>query len=148
MARVVLGFALLLATNTVIYEGKQKMNHTNAFYVRAAVLKINNSSYQIRRYHFGDVTKAISELGKFGSDIEAQQAFYKAFPNGALAEENRRGIVYMPNREIAGHYVRLRKGWSVKDNGKDAGAMRWACVKAHVTIEQKESRPIAEFLAA
>ena len=124
------------------------MNLTNAFSVRATVLKINNSSYQIRRYHFGDVTKAISDLGKFNSEIEAQRAFYKAFPNGALAEENRRGIVYMSNREIARHYVRLRKGWSVKDNGKEAGTMRWACVKAHVTSEQKESQPIADFLAA
>ena len=124
------------------------MNHTNAFTVRATVLKINNSSYQIRRYHFGDVTKAISELGTFSSEIEAQRAFYKAFPNGALAEENRRGIVYVPNREIARHYTRLRKGWSVKDNGKDAGAMRWACVKACAPSEPKESQPIAEFLAA
>jgi hypothetical protein len=49
------------------------MNHTNAFSVRATVLKINNNSYQVRRYHFGDVTKAISELGTFSSEIEAQQ---------------------------------------------------------------------------
>jgi hypothetical protein len=124
------------------------MNHTNAFSVRATVLKINNNSYQVRRYHFGDVTKAISELGTFSSEIEAQRAFYKAFPNGALAEENRHGIVYMPNREIARNVARLRNGWSVKDNGKDAGAMRWACVKAHVTIEPKEDQSIAEFLAA
>ena len=124
------------------------MNHANAFSVRATVLKINTGIYQIRRYHFGDVTKAISELGKFSSEIEAQQAFYKAFPNGALAEENRHGIVYLPNREIARNYTRLRNGWSVKDNGKDAGAMRWACVKAHVTSEPKESQPVAEFLAA
>ena len=128
--------------------GKQTMNHINAFYVRATVLKINNNSYQVRRYHFGDVTKAISELDTFSSEIEAQRAFYKTFPNGALAEENRHSIVYMPNREIARNYTRLRKGWSVKDNGKEAGAMRWACVKAHVTIEQKESQSIAEFLAA
>ena len=124
------------------------MNPSNAFSVRATVLKINNSIYQIRRYHFGDVTKAISELGKFSSEIEAQRAFYKAFPNGALAEETRHGIVYMPNREIARNYTRLRKGWSVKDNGKDAGAMRWTCVKAHVTSEPKQSQHIAEFLAA
>ena len=124
------------------------MNHTNAFYVRSTVLKINNSSYQIRRYHFGDVAKAVSELDTFCSEIEAQRAFYKAFPNGALAEENRHGIVYMPNREIARNYTRLRNGWSVKDNGKDAGAMRWACVKAHVTIKPKQSQPVAEFLAA
>ena len=124
------------------------MNHTNAFSVRATVLKINTSIYQIRRYHFGDVTKAVSELGTFDNEGDAQRAFYKAFPNGALAEENRHGIVHMPNREIARHYVRLRKGWSVKDNGKEAGTMRWACVKAHVTIEQKESRSVAEFLAA
>jgi len=124
------------------------MNHANAFSVRATVLKINNSIYQIRRYHFGDVTKAISELGTFSSEIEAQQAFYKAFPNGALAEETRRGIVYLPNREIARNYTRMRNGWSVKDNGKDAGAMRWACVKTYVTSEQKESQPVAEFLAA
>ena len=124
------------------------MNHTNAFYVRATVLKINNSSYQIRRYHFGDVTKAISELGTFSSEVDAQQAFYKAFPNGALAEETRRGIVYMPNREIARNFARLRNGWSVKDNGKDAGARRWVCVKTYVTSEQKESQSIAEFLAA
>ena len=124
------------------------MNRTNAFSVRATVLKINKSSYQVRRYHFGDVTKAIYDLGTFSSEIDAQRAFYKAFPNGALAEENRRGIMSMPNREIARNYTRLRKGWSVKDNGKEAGTMRWACVKAHVTIEQKESQPIAEFLAA
>ena len=124
------------------------MSHTNAFSVRATVLKINNSSYQIRRYHFGDVTKAISELGTFSSEIEAQQAFYKAFPNGALAEENRHCIVYLPNREIARNYTRLRNGWSVKDNGKDAGMMRWVCVKTYVTSEQKESPPVAEFLAA
>ena len=124
------------------------MSHANAFYVRATVLKINNSSYQIRRYHFGDVTKAISDLGTFRSEGDAQRAFYKVFPNGALAEENRHGIVYLPNREIARNYTRLRKGWSVKDNGKESGAMRWACVKAHVTIEPKESQPIAEFLAA
>ena len=124
------------------------MNRTNAFSVRATVLKINNSSYQIRRYHFGDVTKAISELGTFDNEGDAQQAFYKAFPKGALAEETRRGIVYVPNREIARNYTRLRNGWSVKDNGKDAGAMRWACVKAHVPSEPKESQPIAEFLAA
>jgi hypothetical protein len=124
------------------------MSHTNAFSARATVLKINNSSYQIRRYHFGDVTKAVSELGTFSSEIEAQRAFYKAFPNGALAEENRHGIVYVPNREIARNYTRLRNGWSVKDNGKEAGAMRWACVKAHMPSEQKESQPITEFLAA
>lgn len=124
------------------------MSHTNAFSVRATVLKINNSSYQIRRYHFGDVTKAISELGTFSSEIEAQQAFYKVFPNGALAEENRHNIVYMPNREIARNYTRLRNGWSVKDNGKDAGVMRWACVKAYMPSEPKESQPITEFLAA
>ena len=124
------------------------MNLTNAFSVRATVLKINNSSYQVRRYHFGDVTKAVSDLGTFDNEIEAQWAFYKAFPNGALAEENRRGIMCMPNREIARNYTRLRKGWSVKDNGKDAGAMRWACVKAHVTSEPKQSQSIAEFLAA
>ena len=124
------------------------MNHINAFTVRATVLKINNVNYQIRRYHFGDVTKTISDLGTFSSEIEAQRAFYKAFPNGALAEESRRGIVYMPNREIARHYVRLRKGWSVKDNGKEAGTMRWACVKAHVTSEPKHSQHIVEFLAA
>ena len=124
------------------------MNHTNAFYVRATVLKINNQCYQVRRYHFGDVTKAVSELGTFDSEIEAQQAFYKAFPNGALAEENRHGIVYMPNREIARNYTRLRNGWSVKDNGKEAGAMRWVCVKAHVTSEPKEGQSITEFLAA
>ena len=123
------------------------MNHTNAFYVRATVLKINNSSYQVRRYHFGDVTKAISELGTFDSEIEAQRAFYKAFPNGALAEENRRGIVYMPSREIARNCARLRNGWSVKDNGKDAGAVRWACVKSYAPSEPKQSQPIAEFLA-
>jgi hypothetical protein len=124
------------------------MNHTNAFSVRATVLKINNNSYQVRRYHFGDVTKAISELGTFSSEIEAQQGFYKAFPNGALAEENRHGIVYMPNREIARNVARLRNGWSVKDNGKEAGAMRWVCVNVHVPSEPKESRPITEFLAA
>ena len=124
------------------------MNRANAFSVRATVLKINNSSFQVRRYHFGDVTKAISELGTFSSEIEAQRAFYKAFPNGALAEETRHGIVYMPNREIARNYTRLRNGWSVKDNGKDAGAMRWVCVKAQVTIEPKEGQYIAEFLAA
>ena len=124
------------------------MSHINAFTVRATVLKINTSIYQIRRYHFGDVTKAISELGKFGSEIEAQRAFYKVFPNGALAEENRHGIVHMPNREIARNYTRLRKGWSVKDNGKEAGAMRWACVKAHIASEPKQSQLIAEFLAA
>ena len=124
------------------------MNHANAFSVRATVLKINTGSYQIRRYHFGDVTKAISDLGTFNSEIEAQQAFYKAFPNGALAEESRHGIVYMPNREIARHYVRLRNGWSVKDNGKEAGTMRWACVKACAPSEPKESQPIADFLAA
>ena len=124
------------------------MNRANAFSVRATVLKINNSIYQIRRYHFGDVTKAISELGAFSSEIEAQRAFYKAFPNGALAEETRHGIVYMPNREIARNYTRLRNVWSVKDNGKDAGAMRWACVKAHMPSQQKESQHIAEFLAA
>jgi hypothetical protein len=124
------------------------MSHTNAFSVCATVLKINTGIYQIRRYHFGDVTKAVSELGTFSSEIEAQQAFYKAFPNGALAEENRHGIVSMPNREIARNYTRLRKGWSVKDNGKDAGVLRWACVKTYVTSEQKESQPVAEFLAA
>ena len=124
------------------------MNPTNAFSVRATVLKINASIYQIRRYHFGDVTKAVSELGTFSSEIEAQQNFYKAFPNGALAEENRHGIVYMPNREIARNYTRLRNGWSVKDNGKDAGAMRWVCVKVCVTSEPKQSQSIAEFLAA
>ena len=124
------------------------MNRTNAFSVRATVLKINNSSYQVRRYHFGDVTKAVSDLGTFDNEIEAQWAFYKAFPNGALAEENRHGIIYMPNREIARHYVRLRKGWSVKDNGKEAGTMRWACVKSYAPSEPKESQPIAEFLAA
>lgn len=124
------------------------MNHTNAFSVRATVLKINNSSYQVRRYHFGDVTKAVSELGTFSSEEDAQRAFYKAFPNGALAEENRHGIVCMPNREIARNYTRMRNGWSVKDNGKEAGMMRWACVKAHVTIEPKESQPLAESLAA
>ena len=124
------------------------MNHANAFSVRATVLKINNNIYQIRRYHFGDVTKAISELGTFDSEIEAQRAFYKAFPNGALAEETRRGIVYLPNREIARHYARLRNGWSVKDAGKDAGAMRWACVKAYAPSEPKQSQSIAEFLAA
>ena len=124
------------------------MNHIDAFTVRATVLKINNSSYQIRRYHFGDVTKAVSELGTFTKEIEAQRAFYKAFPNGALAEESRHGIVYMPNREIARHYVRLRKGWSVKDKGKEAGTMRWACVKACAPSEPKESQPIADFLAA
>ena len=124
------------------------MIHTNAFSVRATVLKINNNIYQIRRYHFGDVTKAISELGTFDSEIEAQRAFYKAFPNGALAEETRRGIVYVPNREIARHYARLRKGWSVKDNGKDAGAMRWVCVKSYAPSEPKQSQSIAEFLAA
>ena len=124
------------------------MSHINAFSVRATVLKINNSSYQIRRYHFGDVTKAISELGTFRSEIEAQRAFYKAFPNGALAEENRHGIVSMPNREIARNFARLRNGWSVKDNGKDAGGLRWACVKTYVTSEQKESQPVTEFLAA
>lgn len=124
------------------------MNRTNAFSVRATVLKINNSSYQIRRYHFGDVTKAISDLGTFDSDVDAQRAFYKAFPNGALAEENRHGIVHMPNREIARHYVRLRKGWSVKDNGKEAGMMRWVCVKSYAPSEPKQSQSIAEFLAA
>jgi len=124
------------------------MSHINAFSVRATVLKINNSSYQIRRYHFGDVTKAISELGTFSSEGDAQRAFYKACPNGALAEETRHGIVYMPNREIARNYTRMRNGWSVKDNGKDAGGLRWACVKAHVPSEPKESQPIAEFLAA
>ena len=124
------------------------MNRTNAFSVRATVLKINTGIYQIRRYHFGDVTKAISELGTFDNEGDAQRAFYKAFPNGALAEESRHGIVYMPNREIARNYTRLRNGWSVKDNGKEAGAMRWACVKAHVTIEPKQSQHIAEFLAA
>jgi hypothetical protein len=124
------------------------MSHINAFFVRATVLKINNSSYQIRRYHFGDVTKAISDLGTFSSEGDAQRAFYKAFPNGALAEETRHDIVCMPNREIARNYTRMRKGWSVKDNGKEAGTMRWACVKAHVTSEPKESKPVAEFLAA
>ena len=124
------------------------MNHTNAFSVRATVLKINNSSYQVRRYHFGDVTKAISELDTFNSEIEAQRAFYKKFPNGALAEENRRGIVYMPSREIARHYTRLRNGWSVKDGGKEAGAMRWACVKSYAPSEPKQSQSIAEFLEA
>jgi hypothetical protein len=124
------------------------MSHTNAFSVRATVLKINNSSYQIRRYHFGDVTKAVSELGTFDNEIEAQRAFYKAFPNGALAEETRRGIVYLPNREIARNYTRLRNGWSVKDNGKDTGVLRWACVKAYAPSEPKQSQPIAEFLAA
>ena len=123
------------------------MNH-NAFATRATVLKINNSIYQIRRYHFGDVTKAISELGTFTSEIEAQQAFYKAFPKGALAEETRRGIMYMPNREIARNYTRMRNGWSVKDNGKDAGAMRWVCVKAYAHSEPKQSQSIAEFLEA
>ena len=124
------------------------MNHTNAFSVRATVLKINKSSYQARRYHFSDVTKALSELGTFDSEIEAQRAFYKAFPNGSLAEENRQGIVSMPSREIARNYTRLRNGWSVKDAGKDAGVMRWTCVKAHVTSEPKEGQSIAEFLAA
>ena len=124
------------------------MNHTNAFSVRATVLKINKSSYQARRYHFSDVTKALSELGTFDSEIEAQRAFYKAFPNGALAEENRHGIVYMPSREIARNYTRLRNGWSVKDNGKEAGAMRWACVKSYAPSEPKQSQPVVEFLAA
>ena len=124
------------------------MNRTNAFSVRATVLKINNSSYQVRRYHFGDVTKAVSDLGTFDSEVEAQRAFYKAFPNGALAEENRHGIMYMPNREIARNYTRLRKGWSVKDNGKEAGAMRWACVKSYAPSEPKQSQSIAEFLEA
>ena len=124
------------------------MNHTNAFYVRATVLKINNNIYQVRRYHFGDVTKAISELGTFDSEIEAQRAFYKTFPNGALAEETRHGIVYMPSREIARNYTRLRNGWSVKDAGKDAGVMRWACVKTGAVSEPKQSQSIAEFLAA
>ena len=124
------------------------MSHINAFTVRATVLKINTGSYQVRRYHFGDVTKAISELGTFSSEIEAQQSFYKNFPNGALAEENRRGIMYLPNREIARHYVRLRNGWSVKDNGKEAGTMRWACVKSYAPSEPKQSQPITEFLAA
>jgi hypothetical protein len=124
------------------------MNRANAFSVRATVLKINNSSYQIRRYHFGDVTKAISDLGTFSSEGDAQRAFYKAFPNGALAEETRHGIVYMPNREIARNYARLRNGWSVKDNGKDAGMMRWACVKTGSVSEPKKSQPITEFLAA
>ena len=124
------------------------MSHTNAFSTRATVLKINSRCYQIRRYHFGDVTKAISELGTFSSEIEAQRNFYKAFPNGALAEENRHGIMYMPSREIARHYARLRKGWSVKDNGKEAGTMRWTCVKSYAPSEPKQSQPIAEFLAA
>lgn len=124
------------------------MNRANAFSVRATVLKINTGIYQIRRYHFGDVTKAVSELDTFDNEIEAQRAFYKAFPNGALAEENRHGIVYMPNREIARNYTRLRNGWSVKDNGKDAGMMRWACVKAHVPSEPKEGQSVTEFLAA
>ena len=124
------------------------MSHTNAFSVRATVLKINSRCYQVRRYHFGDVTKAISELGTFDGEIEAQRAFYKAFPNGALAEENRRGIVYMPNREIARNYARLRNGWSVKDNGKEAGTMRWACVKTGAVSEPKQSQSIAEFLAS
>ena len=124
------------------------MSHANAFCVRATVLKINNSSYQIRRYHFGDVTKAVSDLGTFDNEIDAQRAFYKAFPNGALAEENRHGIVYMPNREIARNYTRLRNGWSVKDNGKDAGARRWVCVKSYSPSEPKHSQSVAEFLAA
>ena len=120
----------------------------NTTTVRSTVLKINDQCYQIRRYHFGDVTKAISDLGTFSSEIEAQRAFYKAFPNGALAEENRRGIVYVPNREIARNFTRLRKGWSVKDNGKEAGAMRWACVKACVPSEPKEGQSIVECLVA
>ena len=128
------------------------MNHINAFAVRATVLRISSKNavplFQIRRYHFGDVTKAISELDTFDNEIEAQLAFYKAFPNGALAEENRRGIMSMPNREIARHYARLRKGWVVKDNGKEAGAMRWACVKTGAVSEPKQSQSIAEFLGA
>lgn len=124
------------------------MSHANAFSVRATVLKINNSIYQIRRYHFCDVTKAVSELGTFDSEIEAQRAFYGKFPNGALAEENRRGIMYMPSREIARNYSRMRNGWSVKDNGKEAGTMRWACVKSYASSEPKQSQSIAEFLAA
>ena len=128
------------------------MNHINAFAVRATVLRISSKNaaplFQIRRYHFGDVTKAISELDTFDSEIEAQRAFYKAFPNGALAEETRYGVMYMPSREIARHCTRLRKGWSVQDNGKEAGTMRWACVKTGAVSEPKQSQSVAEFLAA
>ena len=102
-------------------------NISNNSTVRATILKINNM-FQIRRYFLDGMTKAIGE--PYTSEIEAQHAFYREFPNsGKLAEEVRKGIIWLPNREMARHIKSQRSGWSVKDNGKDAGLARWACVK-------------------
>lgn len=104
------------------------MPNNNMTTVRATILKINGM-FQIRRYFLDGLTKAIGE--PHASEIKAHHAFYRDFPDtGKLAEETRKRIIWLPNREMARHIKSQRPGWSVKDFGKEAGLARWACVKA------------------
>ena len=80
--------------------------------------------YQARRYDSAFGTVAV---GEFSSHIEAEQAFFRQFPLGILAEGNRHGVQQMPTRGHAREYVKHFPEWKAVDTG-NADA-RWQVVK-------------------
>ena len=76
--------------------------------IRITSAKADVAVYQLRRYDnaFGTVA-----VGEFSSRIEAEQAFFRQFPLGILAEGNRHGVQQMPTRGNAREYVKLFPEW-------------------------------------
>ena len=94
--------------------------------IRITSAKADVAVYQLRRYD--DVFNNVA-VGEFSSHVEAEQAFFRQFPLGILAEGNRHGVQQMPTRGHAREYAKNFPNWQVKDAGKLAGTARWSVVK-------------------
>ena len=104
---------------------------SNNYFTRGTVIRITSAKadvavYQLHRYDNAFNTVAV---GEFSSHIEAEQAFFRQFPLGILAEGNRHGVQQMPTRGHAREYVKHFPEWQVKDAGKLADKARWSVVK-------------------
>ncbi len=104
---------------------------SNNYFTRGTVIRITSEKaavavYQLRRYDNALGTVAV---GEFSSHIEAEQAFFRQFPLGILAEGNRHGVQQMPTRGHAREYAKNFPEWQAKDAGVLAGTARWSVVK-------------------
>ena len=104
---------------------------SNNYFTRGTVIQITSAKADVAVYHLHRYDNAFSTVAveEFSSHIEAEQAFFRQFPLGILAEGNRHGVQQMPTRGHAREYAKNFPDWQVKDAGVLAGTARWYVVK-------------------
>ena len=106
---------------------------TRGTVIRTTSAKADVGVYRLRRYIDHSTQKilavGVDHLGEFGTHVEAEQAFFRQFPLGILAEGDRHGVQQMPTRGHAREYAKNFPEWQAKDAGKQAGTARWSVVK-------------------